>query len=114
MNCTTQTRKPRPQARKRMPRADVLLPLPFPVLTITSPFLTFFFSVLICSPISLVFRTPQNPQEKWCTCQRGDNSNGQLLGRQHDPRDDIRDQQNRCATKNAKWDQTAIIHTPPN
>src|SRR5215216_2796377 len=47
MNCTTQTRKPRPQARRRMPNAEVLLPLPCPVLTITKPLLIFFLSVLI-------------------------------------------------------------------
>ena len=38
MNCTAHTFMPRPQARNMMPNAAVLLPLPMPVLTMTSPF----------------------------------------------------------------------------
>src|SRR6266496_3542239 len=37
----TQMRSPRPQARRTMPNAAVDFPFPFPVLTITSPFLWF-------------------------------------------------------------------------
>src|ERR1041385_8698668 len=37
MNCTMSTRRPWPTARKAVPRAQVVLPLPGPVYTINSP-----------------------------------------------------------------------------